>query len=163
MQKSAQKQVFFTVFTAYFTYFGSHGLQPPLTRHKTLETANLDIVQCRNFHSVTVTGHLCGSVKLVQCVTVTGVCWIEWNGTVFQSPIQMAYVNSPVFKIGNNVMFLYRCQLIDRPNIPAETLICLRNNQLKLRGLVHAMHANGPLHQVLNLYLAHLWLNKPLK
>jgi hypothetical protein len=37
----------------------------------------LGLVQCWNFCSVTVTGHLCRSVKLVQCVTVTGVCRIE--------------------------------------------------------------------------------------
>jgi hypothetical protein len=42
----------------------------------------LGLIVCRNFCSVTVTGHLCQSVKLVQCVTVTGVCWIERNGTV---------------------------------------------------------------------------------
>jgi hypothetical protein len=54
----------------------------PPTEHKTLKTANLGLVECRNFHSVTVTGHLCRSVELVQRVTVTGVCQIEQNGTV---------------------------------------------------------------------------------
>jgi acyl-[acyl carrier protein]--UDP-N-acetylglucosamine O-acyltransferase len=42
----------------------------------------LGIVECRNFCSVTVTGHLCQSVELIQHVTVTGVCQIERNGTV---------------------------------------------------------------------------------
>ena len=67
---------------AYFVYFGSCGLQPPLTRHKTLEAANLGIDRCQNFRSITVTSHLCRSVELVQHVTVTGVCQIEGNGTV---------------------------------------------------------------------------------
>ena len=72
--KIGSKTGHFTVFTADFVYFGLRGLQPPLTGHKTLETANLGLVRCRNFRSVTVTGHWCQSVKLVQCVTVTGVC-----------------------------------------------------------------------------------------
>ena len=83
--KIGSKTGHFTVFTAYFVYFGLRGLQPPLTGHKTLETANFGIVRCRNFRSVTVTGHLCRSVELVQRVTVTGVCRIERNGTVPQS------------------------------------------------------------------------------
>jgi hypothetical protein len=80
--KISSKTGHFTVFTTYWVYFGSRGLQPPPTGHKTLETANLGIVWCRNFRSVTVTGHLCRSVELVQRVTVTGVCRIERNGTV---------------------------------------------------------------------------------
>jgi hypothetical protein len=69
-QKLAQKH-------SIFVYFALRGLQLPLTGHKTLETANFGIVRCRNFRSVTVTGHLCRSVELVQRVTVTGVCRIE--------------------------------------------------------------------------------------
>ena len=53
---------------------------PP--RFPDVETANLGIVQCRKFRSVTVTSHLCQSVELVQHVTVTGVGQIERNGTV---------------------------------------------------------------------------------
>ena len=39
--KISSKTSHFTVFIAYFVYFGSHSLQPSLTRYK---TANLDIV-----------------------------------------------------------------------------------------------------------------------
>ena len=40
------------------------------------------IVECQIFGFVTVTGHLCRSVELIQRVTVTGVCQIDRNGTV---------------------------------------------------------------------------------
>src|SRR6267154_6848426 len=80
--KISSKTGHFTVFTAYFIYFGPRGLQLPLTGHKTLETGNVSVVRCRKFFSVTVTGHLCRSVELVQRVTVTGVCRFERNGTV---------------------------------------------------------------------------------
>jgi hypothetical protein len=49
---------------------------------KSLKAAYSGVVECRNFCSVTVTGHLCRSVELVQRVTVTQVCRIERNGTV---------------------------------------------------------------------------------
>jgi len=80
--KISSKTGHFTVFTAYFIYFGPRGLQLPLTGHKTLETGNFGIVRCRKILSVTITSHLCQSVELVQRVTVTGVCQIERNGTV---------------------------------------------------------------------------------
>jgi hypothetical protein len=41
------------------------------------------IVECQNFGFVMVTSHLCRSVELIQCVTVTGVCRIDRNGTVY--------------------------------------------------------------------------------
>jgi hypothetical protein len=47
--KIGSKTGHFTAFTTYFAYFGLRSLQPPLTGHKTLKTANFGIVQCRNF------------------------------------------------------------------------------------------------------------------
>ena len=81
-QKSAPKQVILHYLLHILYILALAAFSHPPTEHKTLETANLGLVQCRNFCSVTVTGHLCQSVKLVQCVTVTGVCQIEQNGTV---------------------------------------------------------------------------------
>jgi hypothetical protein len=45
----------------------------------------LRLVRCWNFHFVTVTSHLCRSVGLIHCVTVTGLCRIDRNGTVYQN------------------------------------------------------------------------------
>jgi hypothetical protein len=81
-QKSAQKQVILHYLPLILYILALAAFSRPPTEHKTLETANLGLVQCRNFRSVTVTGHLCRSFELVQCVTVTGVCRIERNGTV---------------------------------------------------------------------------------
>jgi hypothetical protein len=38
--------------------------------------------KCQNFYLVTVTGHWCQSVELIQHVTFTGKCQIDQNGTV---------------------------------------------------------------------------------
>ena len=75
------------MFVLVFTKFGSCGLLPhPIGckySQKITYSGLVTIVECRNFGFVTVTGHLCRSVELIQRVTVTGVCRIDRNGTVF--------------------------------------------------------------------------------
>ena len=48
------------------------------------KTARLGLTECQKFYLVTVTGHLCQSVELIQRVTVTGECRIDRNGTLVQ-------------------------------------------------------------------------------
>jgi len=67
------------VFLACFAKFGLCGLLPhPITCKNYL----FEPFECWNFGFVTVTDYLCWSVELIQRVTVTRVCQIDWNGTV---------------------------------------------------------------------------------
>ena len=75
-QKSAQNRSFYSIYHLFHTFW----LLRPLATNglQTLKTANLGLVQCQNFHLVTVTSHLCRSAELVQCVTVTGAS-VSWK------------------------------------------------------------------------------------
>ena len=65
-----------------FANFGSCGLPIKCNFPKITYLGLVQIIECRNFGIVTVTSYLCRNVKLIQHVTVTGVCWIDQNGTV---------------------------------------------------------------------------------
>jgi hypothetical protein len=72
----------FRQFRQVFAFLPLAAFGRPDSPQNASKTARSGLTECRKFYFITVTGRLCRSVELIQCVTVTGECRIDQNGTV---------------------------------------------------------------------------------